>query len=215
MGFQRVFELVLRPLTQVCQDVPGRLRGDRRRRIQCLCRVVESGEDGLVLVRLSKLLPAPKRAKCIVEDRRRLAGTVLDEHLHCTGFEVDVSPPQAVSFLIIRNSDEFRAASTGVGEQEDECLVTVGRHAVDVEAATETVTVHVADNGPGVPDSQKAEIFGRGEMGAKSHGSGIGLYLVNTLVNIYEGEVTVEDRGVWLDEPELEGSVFSVTLQRA
>jgi signal transduction histidine kinase len=86
---------------------------------------------------------------------------------------------------------------------------------VDVEAATETVTVHVADNGPGVPDSQKAEIFGRGEMGAKSHGSGIGLYLVNTLVNIYEGEVTVEDRGVWLDEPELEGSVFSVTLQRA
>jgi len=86
---------------------------------------------------------------------------------------------------------------------------------VAVETAAETVTVHVADNGPGVPDSHKPEIFGRGEMGAKSHGSGIGLYLVNTLVDMYEGEVTIEDRSEWLGDPELDGSVFSVTLQRA
>ena len=77
---------------------------------------------------------------------------------------------------------------------------------VTVEDNDETVTVAVADNGPGVPDSQKNEIFGRGEMGLGSSGSGIGLYLVDTLVEMYGGSVVVED-----NDPE--GSVFRVSLQ--
>jgi signal transduction histidine kinase len=70
---------------------------------------------------------------------------------------------------------------------------------VDVAARDDTVEVRVIDNGPGVPDSQKEEVFGRGEMGLGSPGSGIGLYLVDTLVDAYGGEVHIED---W------EGSVF-------
>ncbi len=106
---------------------------------------------------------------------------------------------------------------------------------VDVEVGAETVLVRVADNGPGVPDSQKDEIFGRGEMGLQSPGSGIGLYLVDTLVDMYGGGVRVEDRekhdfpasqlepdthsdrssrdsrqDTRVDDP---GSVFAVTLQ--
>jgi signal transduction histidine kinase len=65
---------------------------------------------------------------------------------------------------------------------------------VDVEVRTETVLVRVADNGPGVPDWQKDEIFGRGEMGVESPGSGIGLYLVRTLADMYGGEVRIADR---------------------
>jgi PAS domain S-box-containing protein len=57
----------------------------------------------------------------------------------------------------------------------------------------DTVTVRVADNGPGVPDAQKAQIFGKGERGLDSPGSGIGLYLVHTLVDQYGGSVHVED----------------------
>jgi signal transduction histidine kinase len=79
--------------------------------------------------------------------------------------------------------------------------------AVHVEENDETVSVQVADNGPGVPDSQKNEVFGRGEMGLASSGSGIGLYLVDTLVGTYDGEVVLED-----NEPE--GSVFTVTLEK-
>jgi signal transduction histidine kinase len=83
-----------------------------------------------------------------------------------------------------------------------EPTVTIG-----VESDDETVSVTVADNGPGVPDSQKKEIFGRGEMGLESPGSGIGLYLVDTLVDMYGGDVTLAD-----NDPE--GSVFTVTLQQ-
>jgi len=86
---------------------------------------------------------------------------------------------------------------------------------VEVETTDSTVSVRIADNGPGIPDSQKTEIFGRSEMGQKSQGSGIGLYLVDTLVEMYGGSVTIEDRAEWLGEAGADGSVFTVTLNRA
>lgn len=69
-----------------------------------------------------------------------------------------------------------------------------------------SVVVYVADNGPGVPDGQKDEIFGQGEKGLDSTGTGLGLYLVQHLVTQYGGEVWVED-----NEPE--GAVFAVELR--
>jgi len=69
----------------------------------------------------------------------------------------------------------------------------------------ETVTVRIADNGPGIPDDQKETIFGKGERGLDSSGTGMGLYLVETLVTSYNGEVWVED-----NDPD--GSVFVVEL---
>ena len=68
--------------------------------------------------------------------------------------------------------------------------------------------VRIADNGPGVPDSQKDTIFGRGEKGLESEGTGIGLYLVETLLDSYGGDIRIED-----NEPS--GSVFVVELPTA
>lgn len=67
------------------------------------------------------------------------------------------------------------------------------------------IEFRVADNGPGIPDGQKELIFGKGEKGLDSPGTGIGLYLVHTLVTQYGGSVWVED-----NEPT--GSVFIVRL---
>jgi PAS domain S-box-containing protein len=71
-----------------------------------------------------------------------------------------------------------------------------------------TVAVRIADNGPGVPDDQKEVIFGKGEKGLDSHGTGIGLYLVRTLVETYGGDV-------WVEDNESEGAVFTVELPKA
>lgn len=79
---------------------------------------------------------------------------------------------------------------------------------VTAEGDQDQVTVRIADNGPGIPDGQKDEIFGRGEMGLESAGSGIGLYLVDTLVDMYGGDVIISD-----NEPT--GSVFTVMLDKA
>jgi signal transduction histidine kinase len=70
------------------------------------------------------------------------------------------------------------------------------------------VTVRVADNGPGIPDNQKQAIFGKGERSLESAGTGIGLYLVETLVTEYGGDV-------WVEDTDPEGSVFSVELPTA
>ena len=79
---------------------------------------------------------------------------------------------------------------------------------VGTEVTAETAVVRIADNGPGVPDERKREVFGRGEKGLESPGSGLGLYLVDNLVDTYGGSVRIED-----NDPE--GAVFRVELRRA
>lgn len=79
---------------------------------------------------------------------------------------------------------------------------------VSTDICEEWIEVYVADNGPGIPDGQKQQIFGKGQKGLESAGTGIGLYLVRTLAEDYGGEAWVED-----NDPE--GAVFVVRLQRA
>lgn len=88
---------------------------------------------------------------------------------------------------------------------------------VAATADEETVRVAVADDGPGVSDDQKETVFGKGEQGLASEGTGIGLYLVQSLVSNYGGTVRVADRsdhdlfGLEPD-PEATGAVFVVEL---
>jgi signal transduction histidine kinase len=72
--------------------------------------------------------------------------------------------------------------------------VTIGLSAV-LENGSHFYQVSVEDNGPGVPDSFKLKVFNRmlqGDAGAK--GMGLGLYMVKTLVDSYQGRVWVENR---------------------
>jgi PAS domain S-box-containing protein len=65
---------------------------------------------------------------------------------------------------------------------------------VSVDCLAETVEIRIADNGPGVDDAHKETIFGKGNQGLDSDGTGIGLYLVQSLVDRYGGDVWVDDR---------------------
>ena len=76
---------------------------------------------------------------------------------------------------------------------------------VDVAIEDDTVIVRIADNGPGIQPELRDEIFGKGEKGLESEGTGIGLYLVRSLVENYDGSVRVEG-----NDPE--GAVFVVEL---
>jgi signal transduction histidine kinase len=96
----------------------------------------------------------------------------------------------------------FRNLLANAIQHNDETPPTVTVSAVERDGVIE---VRVADNGPGVPDAQREEIFGRGEKGLESSGAGIGLYLVQSLVDTYGGDVFVED-----NDPE--GAVFVVEL---
>ena len=73
------------------------------------------------------------------------------------------------------------------------------------------VVTRIADNGGGVPPELRKHIFGlffRGgsELTRRQKGTGLGLYIVNTLVRQMKGRVSVHDR------PGQSGSVFEVDL---
>jgi signal transduction histidine kinase len=76
---------------------------------------------------------------------------------------------------------------------------------VSATAGDDTVRVRIADNGPGIPDERKEEIFEQGEVSLDSEGTGLGLYLVDTLVGRYGGEVRVKDNNP-------DGAIFIVEL---
>jgi PAS domain S-box-containing protein len=55
------------------------------------------------------------------------------------------------------------------------------------------VRVRIADDGPGIPDDRKGAVFGKGEQTFDGEGAGLGLYLVQSLVDHYGGRVWIED----------------------
>lgn len=79
---------------------------------------------------------------------------------------------------------------------------------VDVEARSDQVVLAIADNGPGVPKSQRNLIFGREEYDQLHHGTGISLFFADSVFDSYGGEIWVED-----NEPR--GAVFKIRLNRA
>ena len=85
---------------------------------------------------------------------------------------------------------------------------------LETDVREDSVVVRVADNGPGIAAGSMDDIFGRGEKGIESTGTGIGLYLVHSLVTEYGGDVWVENRTASGNE-ESEGAVFAVELPRA
>lgn len=74
-----------------------------------------------------------------------------------------------------------------------------------------TVVTRVSDNGPGIPIKLRRKIFGRfvrlgDELERTQTGTGLGLYLVRTLVRRMKGKVSVRGRGFQA------GTVFEVEL---
>jgi PAS domain S-box-containing protein len=63
----------------------------------------------------------------------------------------------------------------------------------DITRGDHTAIVRVADNGPGIDPDRKEAVFGKGEKGIESEGTGLGLYLVQSLVDHYGGDVRIED----------------------
>jgi PAS domain S-box-containing protein len=77
-----------------------------------------------------------------------------------------------------------------------------------VDREGDRVSVHVADNGPGIPDEEKTHIVEKGIEGLSTPGSGFGLYLVKELLDSYGGDIQVLD-----NDPE--GAEFVLTFRAA
>ena len=90
----------------------------------------------------------------------------------------------------------FNLVSNAIKHSRPERPVTVNVGAERVEQDERTYyRCTVEDDGPGVTDELKSKLFHRFQRGkTRAHGKGLGLYLVRTLVEGYNGKVWVEDR---------------------
>jgi PAS domain S-box-containing protein len=99
--------------------------------------------------------------------------------------------------------DVFENVLTNAVQHNDAAVPHV---TVSAEQEGETVTVEIADNGPGITDSEKTRIVDKSIEELSTPGSGFGLYLVKELVDSYGGSLHVED-----NDPR--GAVFTITLE--
>jgi len=103
-----------------------------------------------------------------------------------------------IFFNLLHNGVKFQSGSTAI---------------IDVEIlpryVDRTVEISIADMGPGIPDEMKEDIFQRHTKGGDTRLSGIGLSLVNELVDRFKGSIRIEDR---IEGGSVKGAKFIVTL---
>ena len=160
--------------------------------------------------------------------RRRIANTVIDvgemvrECLELTRVRYGLSDSHLVysesedakGARVSGDPDELRAAfsnllDNAVKYSDDEVRVSVSVSAID----DKRVAVRVADKGIGIPSAQLKRIFKRfyrvpGRFMARVKGTGLGLFIVHSVVRKHGGRVYAESRGLG------HGSTFTIQLPR-
>lgn len=78
---------------------------------------------------------------------------------------------------------------------------------ISASEGADRVTVHIADDGAGIPDSVADRLFEMGAKGPDSDGTGFGLGFAKALTESYGGDIGVE-------ESEYGGAAFRIELDR-
>lgn len=160
--------------------------------------------------------------------RRRIANTIINvnemvqECLALTRARYGLSEsalicnasPEASSAKVSGDVDELRAAfsnllDNAVKYSDDEVKVSVSISAPDEKR----VAVRVVDTGIGIPSAQLKRIFKRfyrvpGRFMARVKGTGLGLFIVHSVITKHGGRVFAESQGLG------QGSTFTVLLPR-
>ncbi|ESS04756.1 MAG: signal transduction histidine kinase [uncultured archaeon A07HR67] len=116
---------------------------------------------------------------------------------------VDTSMPEEA--VIAANQPLRRAFANLLRNAVEHNDSDVPRVEVAVHRDTDTVSVRIADNGPGIPEAKRDTILSRDIRHDTTHG--LGLTLTQTLVESYDGTIELTDTGP-------DGTVFTLTFPR-
>jgi signal transduction histidine kinase len=151
-------------------------------------------------------------------DIAALTGDVLEtarvrHHLPAETMSLSVAPASAAGLLVDGDADELRTALSNL--LDNAVKYSRDRVQVSVEVAAPspgTVWVRVKDRGVGIPRAQLTRIFHRfyrfQTRGFKVKGTGLGLYIVRSIVKQHGGRVFATSEG------EGKGATFTVELPR-
>ena len=154
-------------------------------------------------------------------DLRETARACLDlartryPHLPADSFHYAQTPEDGERALVKGNADDLRTAvinliDNAVKYSDDQARVSVGVAVV----SERRLEVRVSDRGVGIPRAELKRIFRRfyrapGRLVAQVKGTGLSLFIVQSIVKRHGGEIVAESEG------EGRGSTFIIRLPRA
>ena len=101
------------------------------------------------------------------------------------GLEVDADPDQLFRVLVNLGRNAMQALEGGDGP------AIVRRITVSAARSGETVTLKVADTGPGVPEKARAHLFQAFSGSARPGGTGLGLAIAAELIAAHGGTINL------------------------
>lgn len=115
---------------------------------------------------------------------------------------------------VMGDPDELRAALANLIDNAVKYSAPEPRVAVEVETEEGAVLLRVRDNGVGIPPHELKQVFKRfyrvpGQIMARVKGTGLGLFIVQSVVERHGGKVTADSRG-----PN-QGTTFTIRLPKA
>ena len=141
------------------------------------------GDAGRLSLSISELdaetlvLEAFERLQALAPDRLRLAAPVNDAALM---IHADAERVQQCLAALVENALKFSDGAVQLA----------------VTASSDAVSLHVRDQGPGIPEAERSQVlerFVRGSTAIGTRGSGIGLATVVLLIQAMQGELVIGD----------------------
>ncbi|PSP60943.1 histidine kinase [Halobacteriales archaeon QH_8_67_36] len=187
--------------------IAGEVEGQTAEYVGKIQRAAESSAD--LIERVGNLVntleeqdePEPRDLRPVLE------GTVTEVEANFPALSIDFDP-DAAGYRVF-SGDLLDSVFTNL--VSNAAVHNDGPVRIDIsvrEAGDDAVVVVFADDGSGVPEEVRSEIFEMGAKGPDSSGTGFGLGFVRALTESYGGGVTV-------GESDLGGAEFRVTLLRA
>jgi len=143
------------------------------------------------------------KTKVMVEalDRRSTPNARLNVHDVVAGVVDDVRA-DATAVTVDVPTDLWLWADDGMETALAELVENALEHGGDrvrvtAEADAETVRIHVADDGPGVPEDERDVVTGESEITQLNHGSGLGLWVARSVAESADGRLAFDTDGEW------------------
>ena len=162
---------------------------------------------------LKKLRAAKeKEYKYEVINVREVLADVVSEYSYMPGRDVKINYKLSSNCKVLANNllrDVFsNIIGNSIKHSKGPLTINIKQNKI-AEDGVSYCRITFEDNGPGIPDQRKCEIFERFKQPGKVKGTGMGLYIVKTLVDDYQGKIWTEDR---VPDDSSKGARFIVML---